>query len=197
MRLSVVCTYRTVRATMPRASDSDRGCGSAHSSRTRPTSRAGRMRADPRASRERTPRPSRSAAARPATCEPSRVSRRASCARRPRESWPGKRPALAVDVHNAAPPRGSPLANGARAIDATSATVFFRREVHPNCAVRSKSAQSEQRTVPSGPGPAWFELDFLAPRPGFEPGTYRLTAGRSTVELSRIGRFPRLYAGQS
>src|SRR5260370_16176481 len=24
-----------------------------------------------------------------------------------------------------------------------------------------------------------------APRPGFEPGTYRLTAGRSTVELSR------------
>src|ERR1700680_5209201 len=25
----------------------------------------------------------------------------------------------------------------------------------------------------------------LAPRPGFEPGTYRLTAGRSTVELSR------------
>ena len=27
-----------------------------------------------------------------------------------------------------------------------------------------------------------------APRPGFEPGTYRLTAGRSTVELSRNGR---------
>src|SRR5206468_7268660 len=31
-----------------------------------------------------------------------------------------------------------------------------------------------------------------APRPGFEPGTYRLTAGRSTVELSRKGALARL-----
>ena len=30
------------------------------------------------------------------------------------------------------------------------------------------------------------DLGYLAPRPGFEPGTYRLTAGRSTVELSGI-----------
>lgn len=30
------------------------------------------------------------------------------------------------------------------------------------------------------------EVSVLAPRPGFEPGTYRLTAGRSTVELSGI-----------
>ena len=29
-------------------------------------------------------------------------------------------------------------------------------------------------------------LDFIPPRPGFEPGTYRLTAECSTAELSRI-----------
>src|SRR5207244_6115523 len=33
--------------------------------------------------------------------------------------------------------------------------------------------------------PAIRTCVLLAPRPGFEPGTYRLTAGRSTVELSR------------
>ena len=39
---------------------------------------------------------------------------------------------------------------------------------------------------------AKFELEGSAPRPGFEPGTYRLTAGRSTVELSRNADGPRL-----
>ena len=36
-------------------------------------------------------------------------------------------------------------------------------------------------------GPTAITTFGLAPRPGFEPGTYRLTAGRSTVELSRNG----------
>jgi hypothetical protein len=39
------------------------------------------------------------------------------------------------------------------------------------------------RVQPIGPSAA--AVDVRAPRPGFEPGTYRLTAGRSTVELSR------------
>src|SRR5438874_7055842 len=33
---------------------------------------------------------------------------------------------------------------------------------------------------------------YLAPRAGFEPATYRLTAGRSTVELS--GKVPNIVA---
>src|SRR5262245_57333093 len=32
-----------------------------------------------------------------------------------------------------------------------------------------------------------------APRPGLEPGTNRLTAGCSTIELSGIGRTPKFY----
>ncbi|GEM_PF-3800132 len=34
--------------------------------------------------------------------------------------------------------------------------------------------------------PLKLEANFLSPQPGLEPGTYRLTAGCSAIELLRI-----------
>src|SRR5579884_2699776 len=54
--------------------------------------------------------------------------------------------------------------------------------------MRNACAMARRRPVLSDYG--------LAPRPGFEPGTHRLTADCSTVELSRNDR-PRAHASRS
>ena len=76
---------------------------------------------------------------------------------------------------------------------ATSTSLPGRR---PSSRPGSNAVQIHKGRVAGHPGSTALTLQrpyHLAPRPGFEPGTYRLTAGRSTVELSGTVRTRKEY----